>query len=73
MADDGPRPIDSLPGILKLRTIAWARQHGVYQLFTACEIENTPMIAINKRLGYQSGVRRLAVAHDLSSTAVPTT
>jgi GNAT superfamily N-acetyltransferase len=50
---------------LKLRSIAWARQHGVRRLFTSCEIENTPMIAINKRLGYQVGVRRLAVARAL--------
>ncbi len=51
---------------LKLRTIAWARRHGVHRLFTSSEIENTPMIAITRRLGYQAGVRRLAVARDLS-------
>ncbi len=49
---------------LKLRSIAWARQHGVRRLFTSSVIGNTPIIAINKHLGYQVGVRRLAVERD---------
>jgi GNAT superfamily N-acetyltransferase len=50
---------------LKLRAIAWARQHGVRWFYTSSEIGNTRMIAINRRLGYQPGVRRLEVSRDL--------
>ncbi len=50
---------------LKLRAIAWARQHGVRWFYTSSELRNTPMLAINKRLGYQPGVRRLQVAQDV--------
>jgi GNAT superfamily N-acetyltransferase len=50
---------------LKLRAISWARQQGVRWFYTSSEVGNSRMIAINRRLGYQSGVRRLAVARDL--------
>jgi GNAT superfamily N-acetyltransferase len=50
---------------LKLRAIAWARQHEVSWFFTSSEVGNTRMIAINRRLGYQPGVQRLEVARDL--------
>jgi GNAT superfamily N-acetyltransferase len=50
---------------LKLRAIAWAQQHGVNWFYTGSEIGNTRMIAINTRLGYQPGVRRVEVARDL--------
>jgi GNAT superfamily N-acetyltransferase len=50
---------------LKRRAIAWARQHGVNGFFTSSEIGNARMIAINTRLGYRPGVRRLEVSRDL--------
>jgi GNAT superfamily N-acetyltransferase len=50
---------------LKLRAIAWAQQHGVDWFYTYSEVVNTPMIAINTRLGYQPGARRVEVARDL--------
>jgi GNAT superfamily N-acetyltransferase len=50
---------------LKLRAIAWARHHGVNWFHTSSEVGNTRMIAINRGLGYQPGVRRLEVARDL--------
>jgi GNAT superfamily N-acetyltransferase len=50
---------------LKLRAIAWARGHGVNWFHTSSETGNAPMIAINRRLGYQPGVRRLEVAREL--------
>src|SRR5207302_4822019 len=33
---------------LKLRAIAWARQHGVSWVYTSSEVGNTRMIAINR-------------------------
>lgn len=50
---------------LKLRAIAWAREQGMAWFYTSSEIGNTPMITINRRLGYQPGARRLEVARDL--------
>jgi GNAT superfamily N-acetyltransferase len=50
---------------LKLRAIAWARRHGVNWFHTSSEIGNARMIGINRRLGYQPGVRRLEFARDL--------
>jgi GNAT superfamily N-acetyltransferase len=51
---------------LKLRAIAWARQHGVSWFYTSSEIGNMRMIAINRRLGYEPRIRRLEVARDLT-------
>jgi GNAT superfamily N-acetyltransferase len=50
---------------LKRRAIAWAREKGLRWFFTSSEIGNARMIGINRRLGYQPGVRRLEVARDL--------
>ena len=41
---------------LKGRAIAWAQQAGVLWFYTSSEVDNTPMIAINTRLGYRPGV-----------------
>ena len=49
---------------LKRRAIAWARQDGVSWFYTSSEMGNARMIAINRRLGYQPGVRRLEVARE---------
>jgi GNAT superfamily N-acetyltransferase len=50
---------------LKRRAIAWARQHGVNWFYTSSEIGNARMIAINRRLGYEPGARRLELSRDL--------
>jgi GNAT superfamily N-acetyltransferase len=49
---------------LKLRAIAWARERGVNWFYTSSEIGNSPMLTINRRLGYRPGVRRVGVARD---------
>ena len=51
---------------LKLRAIGWARQQGVRWFYTSSEAGNEPMIAINRRLGYQAGARRVEVENELS-------
>jgi GNAT superfamily N-acetyltransferase len=51
---------------LKLRAILWAQQHAVEWFYTSSEIDNAAMIAINTRMGYKPGVRRLEVCCDLS-------
>jgi GNAT superfamily N-acetyltransferase len=50
---------------LKLRTISWAQQNAVSWFYTSSEIDNARMIAINRRLGYRPGVRRVEVAKNL--------
>jgi GNAT superfamily N-acetyltransferase len=49
---------------LKLQAIAWARRNGVSWFYTSSEIGNTPMITVNRRLGYRPGVRRREIARD---------
>jgi GNAT superfamily N-acetyltransferase len=51
---------------LKLQAIAWAKENGVEWFYTASEVGNARMIAINRRLGYEPGARRLEVAGDLT-------
>ena len=40
-------------GALKRATIAWAATNGLEALETANDIDNAPMRAVNRRLGYQ--------------------
>jgi GNAT superfamily N-acetyltransferase len=51
---------------LKLHAIAWAQEHGVRWFYTSSEVGNGRMIAINTRLGYRPGARRLEIARDLT-------
>jgi GNAT superfamily N-acetyltransferase len=51
--------------VLKLHAIAWARAHGVNWFYTASEVGNAPMVTINRRLGYQPGVKRREMAGEL--------
>ena len=37
---------------VKLASIHWAAEHGVTSMATANDLENAPMLAINRRLGY---------------------
>lgn len=39
--------------LLKLHTIRWAQENGIQFLFTGNDLENAPMLAINRRLGYK--------------------
>lgn len=43
----------------KLASIAWAAENGVTQIATTNDETNAPMLAINKRLGYRAGGRRV--------------
>jgi RimJ/RimL family protein N-acetyltransferase len=44
---------------VKLASIAWAREHGITQIATRNDETNAPMLAINRRLGYVPGGRRV--------------
>jgi GNAT superfamily N-acetyltransferase len=49
---------------LKRQAIAWAQGNGVRWFYTSSEVGNAPMIAINRRLGYQPGVRRRQITRE---------
>src|SRR5205085_2500645 len=40
---------------LKLKTIAYAQQHGFHEIRTAVESNNPSMLAINAKLGFVQG------------------
>jgi GNAT superfamily N-acetyltransferase len=44
---------------VKLASIAWAREHGITQIATRNDETNAPMLAINRRLGYEPAGRRV--------------
>ena len=44
---------------VKLASIDWARSHGITQIATRNDETNAPMLAINRRLGYLPGGRRV--------------
>jgi len=48
-----------LATLVKLSTLHWARAQGIREIWTGNDAENTPMLAINAKLGYEpAGVRR---------------
>jgi GNAT superfamily N-acetyltransferase len=51
---------------VKLASIAWAREHGITQIATRNDETNAPMLAINRRLGYVPGGRRVEYLKHLS-------
>jgi mycothiol synthase len=59
IADNGYTGVDRLyrgRGIaraLKLRTVEWAREHGVEAIVTGNDVDNKPMLGINIELGYR--------------------
>jgi len=46
----------------KLGSLRWAAEHGVTQVVTLNDETNAPMLAINRRLGYEPAGRRIEVA-----------
>lgn len=38
---------------LKLRAVEWAREQGIRYIYTGNDVENRPMLAINRELGYE--------------------
>ncbi|MDX6474917.1 MAG: hypothetical protein QOH95_428 [Gaiellaceae bacterium] len=51
---------------VKLASIHWASAHGITQIATRNDETNAPMLAINRRLGYVPGGRRVEYIRDLS-------
>jgi GNAT superfamily N-acetyltransferase len=51
---------------VKLASIAWAAANGVKRLVTTNDESNAPMLAINRRLGYELMGRRVDYLNDLS-------
>jgi GNAT superfamily N-acetyltransferase len=50
---------------VKLASIEWARSHGITQIATSNDETNAPMLAINRRLGYQPAGRRVEYVKEL--------
>jgi GNAT superfamily N-acetyltransferase len=50
---------------VKLASIEWARSHGITQIATSNDETNAPMLAINRRLGYQRAGRRVEYVKEL--------
>ncbi len=44
---------------VKLASIGWAKEHGITQIATRNDETNAAMLAINRRLGYRPGGRRV--------------
>lgn len=57
----------------KLASIEWASGHGVTRLFTTNDERNAPMLAINRRLGFEPAGRRVEYLREgtASSPAPP--
>ena len=50
---------------LKRRTLAWAADHGVTELYTWTQAGNTPMLTLNERLGYVTGQTSITLSRPL--------
>ena len=50
---------------LKLKTVEWAREHGIEFVFTANDVENSRMLAINTSLGYRPLPASIELVKDL--------
>jgi GNAT superfamily N-acetyltransferase len=49
---------------VKLASIEWAARNGIVQLATRNDETNAPMLAINRKLGYQPAARRVEYLRD---------
>jgi mycothiol synthase len=50
---------------LKRRTLRWAADHGITELYTWTQAENTPMLTLNERLGYLTGKTSITLSRPL--------
>jgi GNAT superfamily N-acetyltransferase len=50
---------------VKLASIRWAAEHGIESMVTTNDETNAPMLAVNRRLGYRPGGRRVELVVDL--------
>ena len=50
---------------MKLASVRWAAENGITQLVTTNDETNGPMLAVNRRLGYEPAGRRVEYALDL--------
>jgi mycothiol synthase len=50
---------------LKRRTLQWAAENGVTELYTWTQARNTPMLTLNQRLGYTTGQTSITVSRPL--------
>lgn len=53
---------------LKLKTIEFARDNGIANIFTSNDYENKPMLAINIPMGYKEVPSKLELMRDLSDS-----
>jgi GNAT superfamily N-acetyltransferase len=56
---------------LKHRAIGWGRANQIQWFYTSSLLENAPMIAINRRLGYLPGIHKQEIARDLDQARCP--
>ncbi len=50
---------------LKRRTLHWAAQHGLTELYTWTQAGNIPMLRLNEHLGYATGLTSITVSRPL--------
>jgi len=50
---------------LKRRTLRWAAEHGITELYTWTQAGNTPMLTLNERLGYLTGKTNITLSRPL--------
>jgi GNAT superfamily N-acetyltransferase len=50
---------------LKRRTLLWAADHGITELYTWTQAGNAPMLTLNERLGYVTGKSSITLSHPL--------
>ncbi len=50
---------------LKRRTLHWAAENGVTEIYTWTQARNTPMLTLNERLGYVTGLNSATLSRPL--------
>jgi GNAT superfamily N-acetyltransferase len=50
---------------LKRRTLRWAADHGITEVYTWTQAGNTPMLSLNERLGYVTGKTSITLSRPL--------
>ena len=54
-----------LARLVKLATVRWAAENGITEILTANDRENSPMLALNRSLGYRPLVTETTYAREL--------